>query len=129
MLPTPRPYARFPFFNMMNNQDAFGAVWLRPHKSVTIKPEVHRLDLSSGNDLWLSGGGAFQPWSFGFVGRPSGGHKGLATLYDASVDWNVNARVTLSGYFGYAAGGDVVRSIYPRDKNGSFGYVEATYRF
>ena len=31
VLPTPRPYARFPFFNMMNTEDRFGALILRPH--------------------------------------------------------------------------------------------------
>jgi hypothetical protein len=30
LLPTPRPYARFPFYNMMNNEDAYGALNLRP---------------------------------------------------------------------------------------------------
>ena len=36
VLPTPRPYARFPFFNMMNTEDAFGSLMLRPHPKVTI---------------------------------------------------------------------------------------------
>jgi hypothetical protein len=31
VLPTPRPFARFPFFNMMNNQDRFAMLILRPH--------------------------------------------------------------------------------------------------
>jgi hypothetical protein len=32
ILPTPRPYARFPFYNMMNNEDFYGTVVLRlPH--------------------------------------------------------------------------------------------------
>src|SRR5262249_14814666 len=30
ILPTPRVYARFPFFNMMNNRDIFGELILRP---------------------------------------------------------------------------------------------------
>jgi hypothetical protein len=31
ILPTPRPFARFPFFNMENNRDIMGALILRPH--------------------------------------------------------------------------------------------------
>jgi hypothetical protein len=39
VLPTPRPYARFPFFNMMNNEDTFGMLILRPHAKVTTSSE------------------------------------------------------------------------------------------
>src|SRR5262249_29004494 len=59
LLPTPRPYARFPFFNMMNTEDRFGSLLLRPHPKVTISSEFHALRLSDANDLWYSGGGAF----------------------------------------------------------------------
>ena len=73
VLPTPRVYARFPFFNSMNNTDAFGEVMLRPGKKLAVGSDVHGIWLSSSSDLWYSGGGAFQPWTFGFQGRPSGG--------------------------------------------------------
>ena len=61
VLPTPRIYARFPFFNMMNTQDGFGALILRPHPKVTVSSEFHSLRLSNANDLWYSGGGAYDP--------------------------------------------------------------------
>jgi hypothetical protein len=35
LLPTPRPYARFPFFNMMNIEDIYGSMILRPDSKVT----------------------------------------------------------------------------------------------
>ena len=87
ILPTPRVYARFPFFNSMNNTDAFAEVMLRPSKALTIRRDVHGLWLSNAKDLWYSGGGAFQPTTFGFNGRPSGGARSLATLYDISGDY------------------------------------------
>jgi hypothetical protein len=86
VLPTPRVYARFPFFNMMNTRDAFGELILRPSKALTIRTDIHSLALANRNDLWYSGGGMFQPWTFGYTGRPSGGHAGLATLFDGSAD-------------------------------------------
>ena len=129
MLPTPRPYARFPFFNMMNNQDAFGELILRPSKALTLRTDVHGLRLSERNDLWYLGGGPFQPWTFGYQGRATSGAKGLATLYDVSADYTVNPRVTVSGYAGHAQGRNVLRAIYPNGKNGNFGYVELTYKF
>jgi hypothetical protein len=129
VLPTPRPYARFPFFNLMNNEDFMAMLVLRPHRAVTLRTEVHGLRLTNRNDLWYLGGGAFQPWSFGYIGRTTSGNRGLATLYDLSADYNVNQHWTFSGYFGHARGHSVMRSIYPQGKNANFGYVELMYRF
>jgi Alginate export len=128
VLPTPRVYARFPFFNMMNSRDVFGELILRPGKAITIRTDVHSLALADRNDLWYSGGGMFQPWTFGYTGRPSNGHAGLATLYDASADYGVSTHVSVGAYYGYAAGKLVIQSIYPNGKNANFGYLELTFR-
>lgn len=129
LLPTPRVYARFPFFNEMNNRDVFGEVVLRPGKSLTIRSDVHGLWLSNSHDLWYSGGGAFQPWTFGFQGRPSNGQTGLATLYDISGDYNWKHGISLGLYFGYAVGGPVIKAIYPSNANGALGFTELNYHF
>jgi hypothetical protein len=113
---------------MMNSRDAFGELILRPSKSLTVRTDVHSLDLANRNDLWYSGGGMFQPWTFGYTGRPSNGNSGLATLFDTSVDYNVNAHASIGLYYGYAAGKPVVQSIYPNGKNANFGYLELTFR-
>ena len=97
LLPTPRPYARFPFFNMMNTEDGFGILLLRPHPKVTVSSEFHALRLSDANDLWYSGGGAFQPWTFGYTGRATSGRRSLGNLYDTGVDYRVTRKLTLSG--------------------------------
>jgi hypothetical protein len=47
----------------------------------------------------VAGGGAFQPWTFGYIGRPANGAKGLATLYDLSIDWRATPKTTISGYY------------------------------
>ena len=129
LLPTPRPYARFPFFNMMNNADIYGALILRPNSRVTIWSQFDSLRLANRNDLWYTGGGVFQPWTFGYTGRSTSGTRSLANLYDTSVEYRKNRKVTLTGYFGYAQGLAVMKQIYPRGKNGKFGYVEVLYRF
>lgn len=128
ILPTPRVYARFPFFNEMNNRDAFGEMILRPSKSVTIRADAHHLSLASANDLWYSGGGAFQPWTFGYQGRPSNGHTDLANLYDSSLDYTFNHAASVGFYYGYAQGGDVIKAIY-KNADGQFGFIELNYRF
>jgi hypothetical protein len=129
VLPTPRIYARFPFFNSMNNTDAFAEVILRPAKSLTIRSDVHGLWLSNSHDLWYTGGGAFQPTTFGFSGRPSSGARSLATLYDISGDYKWKYGISLGLYFGYAVGGEVIKKIYPVNANGALGFTEVNYRF
>jgi hypothetical protein len=105
VLPTPRLYARFPFFNMMNTADAFGELILRPSTRLTIRSDGHALRLADHHDLWYQGGGVFQRETFGYAGLPSGGHSGLATLYDSSVDVRVSPRVSPGFYYAYARGG------------------------
>lgn len=129
ILPTPRVYARFPFFNEMNNRDAFGELLLRPAKGLTLRSDVHGLWLANKSDLWYAGGGAFQPWTFGFNGRPSNGATGLATLYDLSADYQCTRALLLGVYFGYARGGAVISHIFPGDSHARFGFLEANYRF
>ena len=34
-LPTPRPFARFPLYNLMNNEDGFAQLTLTPHRKLT----------------------------------------------------------------------------------------------
>ncbi|HTW31108.1 MAG TPA: alginate export family protein, partial [Candidatus Sulfotelmatobacter sp.] len=41
LLPTPRQYARFPFYNMMNNEDLYGTLNLRPWSKLALRSEVH----------------------------------------------------------------------------------------
>ncbi len=129
ILPTPRPYARFPFFNMMNNEDRFTMLTLRPHKQVVLKSEQHFLRLSNRNDLWYIGGGAFQPWTFGYQSRSGGGARSLANLYDMSVDVTLNAHFATTLYYGYADGKAAIRAIYPRGRVGHLGYLEVNYKF
>jgi len=129
ILPTPRIYSRFPFYNLMNMSDVFGEVVLRPHARVTVRSDVHGLRLSEKADLWYAGGGVFNPWVFGYAGRPSQGRNSLATLYDISVDIAATGSLTLGGYYSYASGGGVMAAIYPEGSNAQFGYLEVSYRF
>ncbi|MFN7933753.1 MAG: hypothetical protein U0R19_10515 [Bryobacteraceae bacterium] len=126
---TPRPYARFPFFNFLNNEDSFAEVILRPSKKAVVRSDFHNLRLSSRSDLWYVGGGVFQPWSFGYAGRPSNNERSLGKLIDASLDYTVNSHVSFTVYGGYAPGGEVAKRIYPSGKDAALGYVELSYKF
>jgi len=132
VLPTPRIYARFPFYNLMNVEDAFVQLQLKPHARVSLRADLHGLRLGSGKDLWYAGGGAFQETSFGYQGRPGGGRRGLGTLYDLSADLTLTPTTTLTLYGAGVRGGDVMSNIYPaggRNPMARFLYAELTRRF
>jgi hypothetical protein len=129
LLPTPRQYARFPFYNMMNNEDAYATLNIRPVPKLAVRSELHALWLADAADLWYLGGGVFQDSTFGFQGRPSNGHRSLATVWDMNGDYPLTRALTLSLYYAYASGGGAVGSIYPRNSNGTLAYVEATVHF
>ncbi|MBI4859423.1 MAG: alginate export family protein [Candidatus Riflebacteria bacterium] len=129
LLPTARVYARTPFYNMMNLQDAFVSLLLRPSKKVTLRTEYHDLTLQDAADLWYLGGGAYESQTFGFAGRPSGGSRSLARLVDLGVEWKAGQRTTVNIYGGRALGDSVIRSIYPAGPDGSFAMAEVMHRF
>jgi hypothetical protein len=129
VLPTPRPYARFPFYNMMNNEDFFGSATFRLPRKFVVKSELHSLRLANANDLWYGGGGAFQPHTFGYTGRASGGNRALANVWDVSMDVPLRYGFSLTAYYAHAWGKDLVQSIYPAGSNAQFGYVETNFHF
>jgi hypothetical protein len=90
---------------------------------------LHALRLASRNDLWYVGGGAFQPRTFGYTGRPSGGNRSFANVWDLSGDYQVNQNFALGLYYAHAWGKAVIASIYPEDPNGQFAYIETNFRF
>ena len=128
-LPTPRPYARTPFFDMINNNDLSASLLLRPHRSITLRSEFHSLSLAQANDQWVLGGGAFQPWTFGYVGRPSGGAQSLANLWDINADWTINPHYSATLYYSRSPSKSVIRNIYPGATSANFAYVELNYKF
>ena len=131
VLPTPRQYARFPFYNMMNNEDLYATLNLRPVSKLALRTEVHTLRLANAKDLWYSGGGAFQGNTFGYTGRPNpgDGSRGLANVWDLSVDYRFTHSFSANVYYGHAWGKTVVDNIYPRDPNGQLLYLETDFRY
>jgi Alginate export len=129
LLPTPRTYARFPFYNMMNNEDAYGTLNLRPTSKLSLRTEAHALRLASASDLWYSGGGAFQPKTFGYTGRPSNGNRGVANVWDFNVDYQFARSFSTTFYYGHAWGKGVIATIYPKDANGQFVFLETNFHF
>ena len=129
VLPTPRPYARFPFYNMENNEDFYGTAVFRFPRALSVRSELHALRLADAQDLWYAGGGAFQPHTFGYTGRASGGNRSLANVWDVSLDCPLRYGLSITTYYAHAWGKSVIASIYPTGTTAQFGYVETNFRF
>jgi hypothetical protein len=131
-LPTPRIYARTPFFNSMNNEDTFGELRVKPHAKLGLRFDTHHLRLSNSKDLWYAGGGAFQKRTFGYTGRSSNGSQNLGWMFDGSADVTVTSRTTLTFYLSGTRGGGVQSAIYPQggpNPLARFAYIELTQKF
>lgn len=116
----------------MNTEDVYAQVKLRPHARLTLRAESHYLRLSNAKDLWYAGGGAFQEGSFGYVGRPSGGRRGLGTLFEASADFAINSTTTATVYAAGVRGKDVQSFTFPAsglNPTARFVYAELSKRF
>ncbi len=114
---------------MMNNEDFYGTLNLKPASKLALRSEVHALRLASASDLWYSGGGAFQPQTFGYTGRPSNGSRGLGNVWDISADYQFTRSFSTTLYYGHAWGKSVIAKIYPKDANGQLFFLETNYHF
>lgn len=129
LIPTSRPYARFPFYNMMNNEDFYATLALRPSSKLSLRSELHALRLTNSSDLWYLGTGAFQPKTFGYTGRPSNGNRSLATVADLSAEYQLTRSFGVNFYYARAWGKSVIARIYPNEADGQLAYMETNLRF
>jgi hypothetical protein len=130
ILPTARLYAFSTFYNLMNSEDGFLQLILRPFPGVVGRSELHFVRLTEGKDLWYTGSGATlsdRNVGFGYPGRPAFGHRDLFRVLENSISYDWNKYVNVSAYYGHVFGQDVVRSIYAED-DANFGYVEVTFK-
>jgi hypothetical protein len=122
-------YARFPFFNEMNNRDLFGELMLRPTKALTLRSDVHGLWLANRTISGIPAAARFSRGpSVSTAARPTAPRVWLRFTTSARIT-NGRAALATGLYFGYARGGAVVEHIFPGDSNGTLGFVEVNYRF
>jgi hypothetical protein len=129
ILPTPRVYARDPFYNLMNSTDDFVQVIDKPVSKLAVRADVHWLQLTSSKDLWYQGGGAYDNKVFGYTGRPANGQSSFASVADISADWQATRSVGVNFYYAHVSGKSAIGAIYPGDRNAQYGYVELVYRW
>ena len=131
MLPTARVYSFSTFYNLMNNEDIFFQLILRPLEGLVWRTDFHYIRVSEKNDLWYQGAGATlqdRQAGFGFVGRPVFGKRDLFQIIETSLSYNLNKHINVNAFFAHVFGDSIVDQIYP-DDSANFGYIETTLKF
>ncbi len=131
LVPTSRKYALFPFYNMMNSEDLFIQAILKPSTKTTIRTDLHRLRLNDASDRWYMGAGPTLESGriFGYIGRPSFGDHDLGVLADITLIYHHSPHLWFTAYYGHVFGQDVIKNIYPRDRDADYAYLEMGLRF
>ncbi len=130
VLPTVRLYAKFPFFNLMNLNDAFAQIIASPTDNTKVAVDFHHLTLSERNDLFYAGAGASsRDNSFGYLGRPANGNNTIGELVDIGFTHNINKELSWNAYYAHAFGGSYIDDFYRSKQDADFAYVEFNYIF
>ena len=130
MLPTGRLYSFSLLYNMMNTQDAFVSLIVKPQDWLTLRTEFHNLRLSDRNDRWYLGSGAMHNnVADDFAARTSGGKRDLGQLVDVTVTWSVNPDVTVMAYYSHFFEDNVTEKFFTTQKDCNFMYVELAVNF
>jgi hypothetical protein len=131
LLPTARKYALFPFYNLMNNEDLFIQVIMKPKAFLTVRADLHSLNLHEKSDLWYMGAGPTQSSGniFGYIGRRSNNREDLATVFEVAPGFAFSNNFSANVYYGHAFGKDVIKSIYGADSGGDFFWAEFKAQF
>jgi hypothetical protein len=132
MLPSARRYAKFPFYNSMNIQDAFLEFIVQPTDTTKLAVDVHQLSLANSNDLFYNGSGASSRSgtnTLGFNGRPSGGASNVGQLVDMTLMQTLGKNFTGRFYYAHGFGGSVIKNVYGAKADADMFWVELNATF
>ena len=126
MLPTARVYTFSTFYNLMNNEDIFFQLILRPFKGLVWRTDFHYIRVSEKQDLWYQGAGATledRQIGFGFAGRPVFGQRDLFQIIETTLNYTLNEHVNVHVFFAHAFGDSIIDHIYT-GSDANFGFIE-----
>ncbi len=130
MLPTARLYSFSILYNMMNTEDAFVSLILKPKDFLTWRTEFHAVELSEKNDRWYLGSGAIHDnVADDFAARTSNSQKQLGRMVDTTLTWAVNPDLTVMAYYSHFYGDDVVKRFFTTKRNADLFYMEVAINF
>lgn len=124
VLPSGRAFAKFPFYNMMNIQDAYAELSITPVSGSNLAFSFHQLSVNQDEDLFYGGHGATTRTKvFGYMGRATNGHTDIGQLVDIDFTQNINEYLSWRAYYGHVFGGSVTESFYKGQKDADLAYI------
>lgn len=130
MVPSGRLFAKFPFYNLMNNRDIFIELIVSPTAKSQININLHHLSLTKASDLLYRGlGASTSSGAFGYVGQPSGGSDDVGQLIDINFSYRFNEKTSMRLYYGHAFGGSVIENLYQGKNNANSFWADFTIAF
>jgi hypothetical protein len=129
VLPTPRIYARFPFYDMQNSNDQFVQMIDNPMKNLELRADLHFLHLASNTDLWYQGGGPYDNKVFGYTGRTANLRNSFASVFDISSDYALNPSFSVNLYYAHSVAKSAILGSFPTGPAANYGYLELIYKW
>lgn len=130
IMPTARLYAKFPFYNLMNLQDAFAQFSVSPTATTKLGVDFHHLMLAETADLFYGGSGATsRTGTLGYYGRASDGNGTIGQMVDLSFTHTLHKNLSWGAYYAHVFGSDVTGNVYDAKNAADYGFVEVNASF
>ncbi len=132
LLPTNHKfYGSMDYSAFQNLRDLYAEAGFRLSEKVELQAALHAFSLVERSDAWYGGSGAFNDAALGFAARrPAGGFASseLGSELDLELAWKAGKRLTLAAGGGFFAGGDAAEQALPVDDDGSWTYLQLSWK-
>jgi len=133
LLPTNHKYyGLMDYVDFPNLRDTYLESVVSAGEKIKLRAAVHDFALTKRTDAWYGGSGAFQERTFGYTARlPAGGRypsHDLGREADLELTWSGPRGLQLGAGGGRFWGGAVAEAFLPVAANGSWTYVELSWK-
>jgi hypothetical protein len=134
LLPTNHKfYGSIDFSAFSNLQDIYALVLLKPGANTSVRIGLHTFALDDTRDAWYGGSGAFDEQRLGYlVRRPAAGGSfssdSVGNELDIQVNWSFKHGLGLGAGLAFFNGGSAAREILSVDDNGSWGWIQFSWK-
>ena len=135
LLPTNHKfYGSIDFSAFSNLQDIYALVLLKPGAKSSVRIGLHTFALDDTGDAWYGGSGAFDEERLGYlVRRPAGGGSfssdSVGNEFDIQANWSFKHGLGLGAGLAFFNGGSAAREILIVDDNGSWGWIQFSWKY
>jgi hypothetical protein len=133
LLPTNHKfYGSMDYFAFSNLRDLYAEALFTAGEKLRGRLAFHDFSLTETTDAWYGGSGPFEEESFGYLIRiaPGGRYpsKDVGREADLELTWTLPQGFGLGVGAGHFWGGEAAEAFLPVESDGSWGYVELTWK-